>query len=674
MQPRLSVVGWMAIILLFHVFILLANASETPKASTLYKPLRDVLQINSRAENGSLVLMLSSLDDFLSSLQSNQTRMVYHDANHHALSYYHSILSDMDLLIYFHTTDDVCAREYSLQALSTLDSIVHTVEKVRASFGKNFDTPDEKLFVVKGTKTEESSGQQLSVSHDVNLRVAQLNCLSSEYNGMLCDKLLGGSWWREESCDTYDLPSFFEMSLGMKTALPPHRQKLMKDFLMERLRFFNSKKRVEFSDTSKERVLLRVNKMHLLGQDVPNVKIAIQHDASQEELLNDSVEYIRKGEEVSKGSSSNNDAKDEILQFLHSKYYFDENNRKVGEMLLKRSFPRPYLFYEECDFTQLYAEGNPSKKVRPINFFLLHKGPSHFDFPRTMINAFLQTSVALIEEQSIGMIYMCSGEVIKAFEATRDINGKGNFGTIITHNFIYGKRQSEIVDRGLLLFYNPYVKNKNSTRALTLHRGEPYDAQFVLADANNVLKHINVMLRQGKALNSYADWRDTAFFMFRGMTSLSEVILKMVRDWMINTPEHAKHELSIEKNITPYVELVKQVLQNSTVLREEKLKTALPPSQFPDDDIEYGDKMLETCHVMLDYLNEMIQHFSNEQTVIQKQHVWNYIDGTISSLQKQITQVREERGDDCGAKCQDLYVKLFVANSFKVIEAQQKSA
>lgn len=656
-----------------------SDTSRGPTTTTLYKPLRDVLQIDSRSENGSLVLMISALDDFLASLQSNETRMVFHDVNHHALSYYHSVLSDMDLLIYFHTTENECAREYSFQALATLDSIVHTVERVRASFGKNFDTPEETLLIIKGNKTVETSGQQLTFSHDVNLRVAQFNCLSSEYNGMLCDKLLGGTWWREESCDTnnsYDMPSFFEMSLGMKTALSSHRRQLMKTFLMKRLRFFNSKKRVGFSDTSKESVLIRVNKMHLLGQSVPNVKIAIQHDASQEEILNDSIEYIRKGEELTSTSSDHSmDAKDHILKFLHSKYYFDESNRKVEEMLLKKSFPRPYLFYEECDFTQLYAMGNPSKRVRPINLFLLYKGKAHHDFPRTMINAFLQTSIAMSEELSIGMVYMCSGELIKAFEASRDINGKGNFGTIVTHNFLYGKRQAEVMDRGLLLFYNPYVKNKNSTRDLTLHKGEPYDAQFLLPDSNNVLKHINVMLRQGKGLNGYADWRDTAFFMFRGMTSLSEVILKMVRNWLVKSPENARDELSLEKNIIPYVDLVKQVLQNSTALREEKLSTSsLPPSQFPDDDIEYGDKMLETCHVMLEYLNEMIQHFSNEQNaVIQKQDVWNYIDGKISSIQKQITAVREERGDECGVECQELYMKLFVANSFKVIETQQKS-
>ena len=192
--------------LLFAIFIsscqfLVASHPAQVKTSP-YIPLRDVYQIGSTLTNGSLVELFDSL--VIANSEQNQlgNTNIFMDPHHHALSYYHSVLSQMDLLVYFHTHDD-CTREYNIHANTLLDSIVNGIEKVRGKYGKHFNREDETLFTTPELQA-------------VNLKVAQFNCLSSEYDGLLCDRILGEGWRGE--CEKQSLPSFLELSLGMKTS------------------------------------------------------------------------------------------------------------------------------------------------------------------------------------------------------------------------------------------------------------------------------------------------------------------------------------------------------------------------------------------------------------------------------------------------------------------------
>ncbi|EFC47344.1 hypothetical protein NAEGRDRAFT_78874 [Naegleria gruberi] len=610
--------------------------------------LRDVFQIDSSLNSSFIQLQDSIAAVSLAGNQEEELKNIFIDPNHHALSYYHKVLSEMDLLVYFHT-NDYCAREYNLYAMSLLDSIVNTIEKVRAKHGKNFNLPDETLLTTRESKA-------------VNLKVAQFNCLSSEYNGLLCDKILGDSW--RNSCKQ-DLPSFFELSLGMKTSLNADRVKVMDEYVVNRLRFLPSKKRPETSLNGIANVI-RVNKIGRQQDEDNKVQIRITADSTQEEILNENNEYIRKGLTIPHLVS---DLKDSILQFLKSQYEFTEFDGDKESMLATRQFPRSYLFYEECDFKELFNQTNPTKKVRPMNLMLLHKGPADHEFPRTIISNYIEVTSALLREISAGLVYVCSGEAIKAFEATRDINGQGNFGTILVHNFLYGKRQSEIQDRGLLLFYNPVITNITSSEQLHLFRGEPYDAQFVKADSKALMKHINLMMKQTKAVNSFADWRDTNFFMLRGLTPLNEAIYHSIKTWLIKSVEQEQDLISIEKELIPFHNLIKEILTNSTILRDSRVVSKEYPSQLPDDNIEYSDKMIESCTIVDEYLTEMLASF-NRAAQVTKKDFWSFINEKISQIQQELIKAKKTMGEECGKVCEELYSKLFVINSFKINEEQ----
>jgi len=473
-----------------------------------------------------------------------------------------------DVLLYLHTSND-CNLNHNLFALSSLDALLNGLSHFTSKHNNT-----EKLFLP-------SSGLQIS----------QVNCLESEWAGSVCDVVLGSDQWRraskEELCGIEDIPTFFELSMGLKTAMTEQRKKALVSMFLKRLRFVPSQSRTdEYKPVS-----------------ISRQSIIVNEDASQEtrgEIVSTALgQTIPFNEEL--------DELDNVLNFLSLKYQF--NDEQVTNDFTKRYLPRPYMFYEECNFAELFSQNVTSNKIRPANFFLIHKGPSHFEFPKRVIEEYNQVSRALLNEQVYGLVYLCAGEAIKMFETSRDINGKGNFGTILTYQFIYGKRQSEIMDRATLMFYNPIIKGKSQSSELSLFEAEPYDSQLVQADAEVIMKQVNLMLKNNRGLNNYADENDPNFFMQRGLFSVNEVLSDAVRQWLIKKPHQGGDILTIEKHIKPFMLELEKILAYANKLRQDKELSKETSLQYPDDDIDYSDKMIDLCDIAISVFKDMIANF-----------------------------------------------------------------
>ncbi|KAL9658756.1 hypothetical protein ABK040_005911 [Willaertia magna] len=568
----------------------------------------------------SIATGLPSLNDVLTINKTNIHQTLFSDQ------------SEDDLLVYFHPKD---SNNIDFQILSSLDSVVNSIEKFRGKYWSNIK---DGFQIVNDKKTL------------VNLTIAQVNC-QDEGMDVICNSIL------KESDDIQSkvilpkgLTLWNELSVGYENTLQKLKT-IVNSLVLNRLKFFPSKKRLTREETTTQEE----------QQTIKTTMIEVKEDASMGEVISNIENSSDNTTVTTEGStlrtfeslSPNNDINsltDSILFFLSTKYQLNNEERSD---FLKRFFPRPYIYNEQCNFEELFSG---KVNVSPYTFVLLHKGPDYFDFSKKIINEFLLVKRALRREISVGMIKMCTGEAIDAFKVSERLFGKDNFGNVLMYNFLYGKNEKEVTDRGLLLFYNPGLRGNSE---LNLYQGEPYDAQLVYAKGSYILNQINLMTKQSHELNGFVDYRDSNFVLYRGLYDLNDIYEEAIRDW---AEKKGKPETFSFADLKGYNEKAKKLLERSKEKRTERLSSRFVPIQLPEDDLTHTDLNVLLTEETVELLNYLEETLSSKGETVLKSELWQLIKDKTQIVQNEIVNARDSKGEDC-IICEKLYRSLFALDS-----------